>query len=190
MKVSREQAAANRERIVDAASKLFRERGFDGIGVAGLMKGAGMTHGGFYGHFASKDQLFGEACSRAVERSCKRWTEIADEAGDDAFVALVRNYLSQQRLSTVGSGCVFAALGSDVSRQRKSVRRVFADGFERLIAILAQAAPGKVKAEKRKRAIAVFSEMVGAMVLARAVDDPALATEILRTAASDLTQHG
>jgi len=189
MKVSRETAAANREKIVDVASRLFREKGFDGIGVADLMKEAGLTHGGFYGHFESKDQLAEEASDRAVERALKRWREIADGAGDDAFEALVKNYLSEERFSSPGAGCLFAALGSEASRQRKTVRRVFAEGFEKFIAILADAAPGRTKAEKRKRSIAAFSEMIGALVLARAVNEPALANEILRTAASDLTRR-
>jgi TetR/AcrR family transcriptional regulator, transcriptional repressor for nem operon len=189
MKVSREEAAANRERIVGVASKLFREKGFDGVGVAGLMKEAGMTHGGFYGHFKSKGHLVEEACGRAVEHSWGRWTKIADDAGDDAFAALVKNYLAQKHLSSSGSGCLFAAVGGDASRQRKPVRRVFTDGFEKLIGILAKAAPEKTKAGKRKRAIATFSEMVGAMVLARAVGDPTLAAEILQVAMSDLTSQ-
>jgi TetR/AcrR family transcriptional regulator, transcriptional repressor for nem operon len=187
MKVSRDEAAANRERIVEVASKLFRENGFDGVGVAGLMKEAGMTHGGFYGHFKSKGHLVEEACSRAIEHSWECWTKIADDARDDAFEALVKNYLAQKHLSSSGSGCLFAAVGGDVARRRKPVRRVFTDGFEKLIVILAKAAPGRTKAEKRKRAIAAFSEMVGAMVLARAVGEPTLATEILQVAMSDLT---
>lgn len=189
MKVSREAAAANRERIVDVASRLFREKGFDGIGVADLMKEAGLTHGGFYGHFASKDQLAEEASNRAVERALNRWREIADGASEDAFAALVKHYLSEERFSSPGSSCLFAALASEASRQRKSVRRVFAEGFEEFVAILADAAPGRTKAEKRKRAIAAFAEMVGALVLARAVNEPELAREILRTATSDLTSR-
>jgi TetR/AcrR family transcriptional regulator, transcriptional repressor for nem operon len=186
MKVSREEAAASRERIVDVASRMFRERGFDGIGVADLMKEAGLTHGGFYGHFESKDHLAQEATNRAAERSLNRWKEIADGAGNGAFAALVKSYLSEKRLSSPGSGCLFAALGSEVSRQGKAVRHIFADGLEKFFAILSEAAPGKTKAEKRKRSIAAFSEMVGAMVLARAVNEPELANEILRTVTSDL----
>jgi TetR/AcrR family transcriptional repressor of nem operon len=118
------------------------------------MKEAGLTHGGFYGHFKSKGHLVEEACSRAVEHSWARWTKIADDAGSDAFVVLVKNYLAQKHLSSSGSGCLFAAVGGDASRHRKPVRRVFTDGFEKLIGILAKAAPEKTKAEKRKRAIA------------------------------------
>jgi TetR/AcrR family transcriptional regulator, transcriptional repressor for nem operon len=189
MKVSREEAAANRERILDVASRLFREKGFDGIGVADLMKEAGLTHGGFYGHFASKDQLAQEASNRAIERGLRRWREIADDAGDNAFAALVKNYLSKEHVSSAGSGCLFTALGSEAPRQRKTVRRIFVESFEKLIAILTDVAPGRTKAEKRKRSIAAFSEMVGAIVLARAVSEPELANEILRTVTSDLTSR-
>ena len=189
MRVSREEAAATRERIVDVASRLFREKGFDGIGVADLMKDAGMTHGGFYGHFKSKDHLAEEASSRAIERACKRWTDIAENAGDGAFLALVKNYLSEERLSSPGSGCLFAALGSDASRQSKPVRRVFAHGFEKLVAILSNAVRTKSKAGKRRQAIATFAQMAGAMVLARAVGDGALAAEILSASASDLVSR-
>ncbi|MDB5924847.1 MAG: TetR family transcriptional regulator, partial [Betaproteobacteria bacterium] len=80
MKVSREQAAENRERILDAAAQLFRERGFEGIGVADLMKAAGLTHGGFYGHFASKEDLMAQACARASTRSRALWSKLADRA--------------------------------------------------------------------------------------------------------------
>ena len=88
MKVSREQAAQNRERIVEAAAHLFRERGFDGIGVADLMKEAGLTHGGFYGHFSSKDALFAEASARALTRSLANWGTVAERAPDDPLAVL------------------------------------------------------------------------------------------------------
>jgi TetR/AcrR family transcriptional regulator, transcriptional repressor for nem operon len=185
MKVSREEAAANRDRIVDVASRLFREKGFQGIGVADLMKAAGLTHGGFYGHFQSKDQLAEEASGRAAARSSRHWVDIAEKAGDDAFAAIVRSYLSEERLA--GPGCIFAALGSDAARQSKSIRRVFSEGLEALMGILAEVMSGRSKVEKRRRSIAAFSEMVGALVLARSVADPALAKEILQTVSADLT---
>jgi TetR/AcrR family transcriptional regulator, transcriptional repressor for nem operon len=183
MKVSREEAAANRDRIVDVASRLFREKGFQGIGVADLMKAAGLTHGGFYGHFQSKDQLAEEASGRAAARSSRHWVDIAEKAGDDAFAAIVRNYLSEERLA--GPGCIFAALGSDAARQSKSIRRVFSEGLEELLSVLGEAISGR-KSERRRRSIAAFSEMVGALVLARSVADPALAKEILQAVSADL----
>ena len=186
MKVSREEAAANRERVIDVASRLFREKGFDGVSVGDVMKGAGLTHGGFYGQFDSKDHLAAEACDRAAANAAKRWNAIADEAGAEAFEALVRFYLAPERVSSPGSGCVFASLGPEAARQDKPVRRVLAKGLETLLSVLARAIPGRSAADRRKRAIAAMSEMVGAMVLARCVGDRAVADEILAAAAADL----
>jgi TetR/AcrR family transcriptional regulator, transcriptional repressor for nem operon len=186
VKVSREEAAANRERVIDVASRLFREKGFDGVSVVDVMKGAGLTHGGFYGQFDSKDHLAAEACDRAAANAAKKWNTIADEAGAEAFDTLVRLYLSPERVSAPGSGCIFAALGPEAARQGKPVRRVLAKGLECLLDVLNRTIPGKLAAERRRRAIAAMSEMVGAMVLARCVGDRALSDEILAAAASDL----
>src|SRR3954453_16767615 len=96
MKVTREQAARNRERIVEAAAQRFRERGFEGIGVADLMKEAGLTHGGFYGHFSSKEDLIAEASGRALSQSLARWGKLADRALDDPLSAVAGAYLSSR----------------------------------------------------------------------------------------------
>src|SRR5262245_10098091 len=113
MKVTREQAVENRERIVAAAARLFREHGFDGIGVADIMKSAGLTHGGFYGHFGSKDDLAAEACARALDRSVTKWDAIAAADGDP-LATIVGSYLSEAHRDRPGSGCMVAAVGSDV----------------------------------------------------------------------------
>src|SRR5262245_24790993 len=109
MKVTREQAAENRERIVNTAARLFRERGFDGVGVADIMKGAGLTHGGFYGHFASKDDLAAEACARALEKSAMKWSAILDTDANP-LDTIVASYLSEAHRDRPGSGCAIAAL--------------------------------------------------------------------------------
>src|SRR5689334_11524507 len=96
MKVSRAEAAQNRERIVDVAAKLFRERGFDGIGVADLMKSAGMTHGGFYKHFASKEDLMAQACTRALETGLDAFKQVAEQDPDRALSVIASGYLSPQ----------------------------------------------------------------------------------------------
>ncbi len=186
MKVSRDEAAANRERVIDVASRLFRERGFDGVSVADVMKGAGLTHGGFYGQFDSKDQLAAEACGRAAVGAAKKWNAIADASGADAFEALVRFYLAPERVSSPGAGCIFASLGPEAARQDRPVRRVLAKGLESLLSVLTCAIPGRSAANRRKRAIAAMSQMVGAMVLARCVGDRAFAGEILAAASADL----
>lgn len=186
MKVSREQAAENRERIIDVAGKLFRERGFDGIGVADLMKAAGLTHGGFYGHFKSKDDLIAEASARANAGTGKTWSATVDRLGEGAFAALAGQYLSTAHRDNPGMGCAFAALGSEVGRQGEAVRGVFSEGLEGLIDILAGTLPGGSAAEKRRKALAAMAEMVGALALARAVGDDALSKEILAAAREDL----
>src|SRR5262245_33321618 len=123
MKVTREEAARNRERIVDAAARLFRERGFEGIGVADLMKEVGLTHGGFYGHFASKDDLEVEACTRALAHSLALWRKRSEVTRGDPLSAITDVYLTAKHRDDPGAGCLLAALGSDVSRRGPSVRR-------------------------------------------------------------------
>ena len=117
MRVSREEAARNRERILDAAAQLFRERGFDGIGVADLMKAVGLTHGGFYGHFSSKEDLMAQACARALSRSLEVWSKRADSAPDDPLLWIAGGYLSSKHRDNPGAGCVLAALGPDAAGQ-------------------------------------------------------------------------
>src|ERR671923_2137352 len=110
MKVSREQAARNRERIVETAAQLFRERGFEGIGVADLMKEAGLTHGGFYGHFGSKEDLMAQACVRASGRSHALWSRLAERAPNDPLAEIAGVYLTAKHRDNPGEGCLMAAL--------------------------------------------------------------------------------
>lgn len=184
MKVSREQAAENRERILATAAKLYREHGFDGIGVADLMKQAGLTHGGFYGHFASKDDLIAQACERAAEQTLKLWSADYEKSPKGAFVDIQRHYLSSRHRDDPGSGCLFAAVGTDVYRQSQVVRETVTRGLRALVEKFALVAPGKSKAAKREKALKTFSTLVGAMVLSRAVDDIKLSNEILHAALS------
>jgi TetR/AcrR family transcriptional regulator, transcriptional repressor for nem operon len=179
MKVSREQAAQNRERILDAAAQLFRERGFEGIGVADLMKEAGLTHGGFYGHFSSKDDLIAQASARELTRSLALWSKAAEEASGDRLAAIAGIYLTSTHRDNPGTGCVLAALGPDVSRQGPPVRSAVTDYVRSTVDLLTKLVPGKFKAARRQKAISTYATLVGAMVLARAVDDRALSQEIL-----------
>jgi TetR/AcrR family transcriptional regulator, transcriptional repressor for nem operon len=187
MKVSREQAAANRERIVDAAAQLFRERGFEGIGVADLMKEAGLTHGGFYGHFASKEDLIAEASARALTTSLGLWDEVAERAPDDPLSAIAEVYLSTEHRDDPGAGCLLAALGPDLSRQGHAVRRAVTDHVRSVVELVTKVLPGKSKAARRRKAIGTFATFVGALVMARAVDDRALSKEILDAARATVT---
>jgi TetR/AcrR family transcriptional repressor of nem operon len=165
MRVSREQAARNRERILDAAAQLFRERGFEGIGVADLMKEAGLTHGGFYGHFSSKDDLIAQASARELTRSLAYWSTVGERASGDRLSAIAAVYLTSKHRDNPGAGCVLAALGPDVSRQGPAVRRTVTD-YVRSVCDLAQLVPGKSK-DARQKAISTYATLVGAMVLAR-----------------------
>lgn len=185
MRVSREKAAENREKIIAVASTLLREKGFDGIGVADIMKAAELTHGGFYGHFESKDDLAAQACHAALAKSAARWAEVRDTAGDDAFAAMIAHYLSPRQFDGSGRGCALVALGAEAPRQAKSVRTVFRDGLMKLVDVLIAAIPG-AKAARRRKALAVMAQLVGAGVLARAVNDDALAEEILEATKRDL----
>lgn len=182
MRVSREKAAEHRERIIDAAGALFRRKGFGGVGVADIMKAADLTHGGFYGHFASKEDLIAQASVRAMARAAASWQDLVAAAPDDPYAALLKHYLSQRHRDDPGHGCAFAALGGDASRCGKRVRGAFARGLEPLIAILARLNPGRSEAARRRKAIAALAELVGAVVLSRAVDDAALSDEILDAA--------
>ena len=182
MKVSREQAAQNRERIIEAAAQLFRERGFEGIGVADLMKEAGLTHGGFYGHFGSKDDLIAEAAALALTRSLGLLSDVPRGASADPLAAIAGAYLSSKHRDDPGTGCLLAALGSDVSRQGPAVRRVVTDHMRSAVELLMKLVPGKARAARRQKAISTYATLVGAMVIARAVDSRELSQEILEAA--------
>ena len=176
MRVTREKAAENRERIVDAAARLFRDKGFDGIGVDAIMKEAGLTHGGFYGHFNSKDALMAEAIDCAFRRNAER----QDQAG--TFGDLVSGYLSEQHREDRANGCALSALGADLGRQGPVVRKSVTASVRRQVDRLASLLKGGSAAARRRRAIGTLAGMVGALTLARAVDDAALSKEILAAA--------
>lgn len=186
MKVSREQVALNRERIVEAAARLFREKGYDGIGVADLMKGAGLTHGGFYGHFESKEALLAEACAKALDGSVERWQKIAAKAPEAALDQIAANYLSAEHRDHPGHGCAVTSLGADVARLGPPARKALTDGARGQIEVLTELVPGEDAAGRRKKALATYAAMVGAIVLARAVDDKALSEEVLQAVAETL----
>ncbi len=186
MRVSREQAAANRERIIEAAGELFRRRGFAGIGLADIMQAADLTHGGFYGHFASKDDLIAQASRRSMQRSAQAWRKLVAQSGGDALAALLTHYVSSRHRDDPAHGCAFAALGSDAARRGKPVRTAFAEGLGPLVDILTDAVAGRTKAARRRKALATMSELVGAIVLSRAVGDAALSDEILDAARREL----
>jgi TetR/AcrR family transcriptional repressor of nem operon len=187
MRVSREKAAEHRERIIDAAGALFRSKGFDGVGVADIMKAADLTHGGFYGHFASKDDLMAQASQRSMARAAFNWRKVIADSPDDPYAALLNNYLSPRHRDDPGRGCAFAALGGEAARCGMPVRDAFAQGLALLIDILAGVTTGRSKAARRRKAIAAVAELVGALVLARAVGRTQLSDEILDAARCELS---
>lgn len=186
MKVSREQVALNRERIVETAARLFREKGYDGIGVADLMKSAGLTHGGFYGHFASKEDLLAEAAAHALNQSVQRWEGYLAEGRDTALEKISAGYLTRLHCEHPEKGCSVTALGADIARLGPKARHALTEGAVRQMALLAELMPGAEAAARRRQALATYASMVGAIVLARAVDDEALSAEILQAVQQSL----
>jgi TetR/AcrR family transcriptional regulator, transcriptional repressor for nem operon len=168
MKVSQEQRAQNRSRILTEAGRLFREKGFDAVSVAEVMKAAGLTHGGFYGHFRSKDDLIAHAIGHAADNQ---------NTSSDVH-AWIDAYLSALHRDHPESGCPTAALAGLMRDQAPEARAAMAQSLATQIGRLADAMPGSDPAVRRA-AIGSFSAMVGALILARSVDDPALSDELL-----------
>jgi TetR/AcrR family transcriptional regulator, transcriptional repressor for nem operon len=179
MRVSREKCAESRKRILQAAATLFREKGFDGVCLADIMKAAGLTHGGFYGHFSSKEDLEAQALTLAMAQLLTNWSQTVDSAAGTPLSALASQYLSPYYRDNRGEGCPIAALGCDAAREGERVRSALTAGLVPTLALLSNVVPGRSKAQRRRKAIAALAEMVGAMILARAVNDPALSNEIL-----------
>lgn len=189
MKVSKLQSAENRLGILDAASRLYREHGLAGVGVADITRDAGLTHGGLYRHFESKDALVREACARAFDWSMPPLDGMDADmgTGPKGLAARVTSYLSPQHRDHPGDGCPVAALAVDAARAGGDLSEVFAQGIERNIERFARVIEGmeqgKPSVEGRAHAMQVLATMVGGLVLARATAEgrPALSDEILAT---------
>lgn len=188
-RVSKEQTERNRHAIEDASARLFKGKGFSGVSVADLMSAAGLTHGGFYGHFSSKDELAAVACDHAFSQSAERWEKrIADSADEKAALrSIVDHYLSQKTLRDAGNGCPGAALAVDVAREPdyKPVHAAYRAGTAELVEILATLAPGDTD-QRRATALTQWCTMVGAAVLARATRGDPMADELLAAARDHL----
>ncbi|AVS60992.1 TetR family transcriptional regulator [Paracidovorax avenae] len=189
MKVSKAQSAANRRSILEAASRLYRERGLDGVGVADITRDAGLTHGGLYRHFESKDALVREACALAFEWSitAANGTDAGHGPRPQGLSDRVAAYLSPEHRDHPAEGCPVAALAVDAARAGGDLSEVFAQGIERYLDRFARVveglAPGAEPGpEGRERAMQMLATMVGGLVLARATaaGRPALSDEILR----------
>ncbi len=185
MRVSRAQAEANRETVINVASRLFREHGFDGIGLKDLMKGAGLTQGGFYKQFESKDDLAALASRRAMESATRRWSSVAASSADP-LQGVIELYLSAGHRGETGDGCPLVALGSDAARQSKDVRKPFEDGIKAHLQVLEELLPAADSRETRtEKAEVMLALMVGAVTLSRIVTDKALADRLLEAAAAE-----
>lgn len=177
MKVSAEQKALNRKAILETAGRLLRIKGPEGLGVAEVMDGAGLTHGGFYGYFPSKEQLAAETVAQALAEATSYAGSAVDDAGFEAFLC---GYLSTPHLDDVEAGCPIAATLSDIPRQPQAVRAAFAAGMENYL-------KATTKGHDRQTALARLTAMIGALALARALqgEDRPLAEEILAAVRED-----
>ena len=188
MRVSKERAAENRARILTAAARLFRERGLSGVGVDALGEAAGMTHGSLYSQFGSKERLAAEALTEALARSAGKAVLKDAAPGEGALRGFVARYLSVRHRDEPGQGCALAALGCEIPRQPSAVRRAFTEGLLATVGRIARLLPQRRRQPREDDALAVMAALVGALVLARAVDDPALSERILAAARDRLTE--
>ena len=183
MRVSRTQAAENRQTVINVASRLFREHGFDGIGLKDLMKGAGLTQGAFYKQFASKDDLAAQASRRAMASAFNRFSAAGAANPDDPLGAAIAAYLSTEHREDLMDGCPVAALGSDAARQGADVKASFEAGIREYLEMLGRWLGEADGEQPSGKAMAILSTMVGAVVLSRAVNDERLSKQFLQAAA-------
>ena len=189
-RVSRAEAESHRQQITEASARLFKERGLNGVSVADLMGAAGLTHGGFYGHFESKDALAGVAVAHAFEQSAERWQRRIGSKPDAAAgrAAIVDKFLTPQSLKEVGLGCPSVSLAADVAREPAAapIRSAYMGGLESLVQILAGVEDGPDAAARRQVALADYATMAGALMLARATEGAPLSAEFLAAARARL----
>lgn len=190
MKTSRAHVKKNRENLLDAASKGFRRKGFEGVKVAELMQEVGLTHGGFYNYFKSKDELVASACDASLKRQSERVKGMKGKDSATELVAYFERYLSQASRDAPENACLFPSLAADVSRQGEAVRTVFSEGVRDYLDAMGELTdPGRPTDALPHNAVAVLSTLVGAMVLARAVNDRQLSDGILYAARQSLTRR-
>ncbi|MCQ8234532.1 TetR family transcriptional regulator [Pectobacterium carotovorum] len=180
-RVSKQQMERNREEIIQVSSQLFRERGLNGVSVNDLMAAAGLTHGGFYGHFASKDELAAIASRKALEDSRSRWQEITQHADQPDLQTMVEHYLSPAHRDGAKDGCALTALASDIARESedKPVREVYLSGVRAMLDRLESLSTIEDKEQRRLHALAQFALLSGALTLARATAGDPLSDDFL-----------
>ncbi len=180
MRYSREHKLETHARIVKKASVRLREKGAHGIGVADLMKDAGLTHGGFYAHFDSREALVIEAFTHAMDRATERWRKLAEQTPPEKRLAMIVNaYLTPLHRDDPGHGCAMPALGAEIARESPKTRRVFAGRLEQMIDMLAAQIPDVPRKAARKQAMAAIATMMGTLVMARVAGSGDFSDEIL-----------
>jgi TetR/AcrR family transcriptional regulator, transcriptional repressor for nem operon len=188
VKVSREQAEKNREVVLATASRRFREHGVDGASVAGIFAEAGLTHGALYVQFpGGKESLATEAVAQAFAERRAIWEDLAEtRAPAEALAAIVESYVSEDHRDDPGAGCPTPSIGAEVGRRGGAVRAAYTDGVRGLLEALERVVPGESADERRRSALRVLSTLVGAVLVSRAVDDPALADDVLAAVEASL----
>ena len=182
MRYSKEHKFQTHKRIVKKASVKLREKGAHGIGVADLMKDAGLTHGGFYAHFDSRDALVIEAFTHAMDRSTARWRKLSEETPVEKRLSkIVNTYLAPVHRDDLGHGCAVPALAAEIARESAKTRRVFSGRMEQMIDMLAEQFHGMPRKAARKEAVAALATMMGSLVMARVAGNGELSEEILKS---------
>jgi TetR/AcrR family transcriptional regulator, transcriptional repressor for nem operon len=180
MRYSREHKLETHERIVKRASVRLREKGAHGIGVADLMKDAGLTHGGFYAHFDSREALVIEAFAHAMDRSTERWRKVGETTPPEQRLAtIVDSYLSPGHRDNPGHGCAIPTLGAEIARESPKTRRAFATKLEQMIDVIADQTPDIPRKAARQQAAAAIATMMGTLVMARVAGTGEFSDEIL-----------
>ena len=180
MRYSKEHKQETHARIVRKASVRLREKGAHGIGVADLMKDAGLTHGGFYAHFDSREALVIEAFAYAMDRSTERWRKLAEQTPPDRrFASIVDSYLTPAHRDDPGRGCAIPALSAEIARESPKTRKAFAAKLEQMIDMIAEQIPDLPRKTARKQAMASLATMMGTLVLARVAGSGEFSDDIL-----------
>jgi AcrR family transcriptional regulator len=180
--------AQTHERIVSVAARAIRRSGYAGTGVADLMKEAGLTHGAFYAHFASREAMLAEAAQQACAESAAFTAgAVAGTSPEKALASMLGSYLSKEHVQQAESGCPLAALASETSRQAPEVRRVTTRHIKEMVDLVARQSPDWGQPSAHERALVTVATMVGSLVLARAVDEPGLSESLLESALKHLT---
>jgi TetR/AcrR family transcriptional repressor of nem operon len=186
MRTSRESFARTRKEIIDAAGKLFVQKGFSSIGVAEVMRAAGLTHGGFYGHFNSKEDLAYEASKKLFEDYERYWREIVRSSPNEPARTLLAEYFAAEKSSHSDTRCILTSLSQEAGLKKSAVQGAFSEGVEALVRVLEESVAGDNQEDRRRVALAMLSSMVGAVTLARAMDNPELAAELLSATMTEL----